>query len=103
MAGLNAQAYLNSLMNSLNRHGLTNNIMFLSTDGAKVVSSDQNGLVGLLRKNHIPHLIAVQCIAHKTCLGVKDIAKQYDSINKLNNRIYKLCSFFHTKKKLDIL
>ncbi len=59
-------------------------LFFLSTDGAPVVSSDLNGLYGLL-KREIKHLIASKCKAHKTALGAKDLAKYYPQIDFLNH------------------
>ena len=37
MKGLNAEAYLESLLNGLKMFGIMENIMFLCTDGARVV------------------------------------------------------------------
>ena len=49
MKGLNSEAYLNSLIKSFEKHDILNNVMFISTDGASVVSSTQYGLVGKLK------------------------------------------------------
>ena len=58
MLGLNSDAYLTKLICALKEYQILDNVFFLATDGAKVVSSDQNGLVGKLRQTHIPHFIS---------------------------------------------
>ena len=49
MSSQNAQAYLKSVLETLNEFDLLNGIYFIATDGAPVVSSQQNGLYGPLK------------------------------------------------------
>ncbi len=47
---------------------LLDKIYFLATDGAPVVYSQLNGLLGKL-KEHIPYINGVHCAAHRSALG----------------------------------
>ncbi|KAL4501651.1 hypothetical protein ABPG72_018702 [Tetrahymena utriculariae] len=98
----NANEYYNKLKAFLEEYDLMKKLMFISTDGAYVVSSTKNGLVGKLKSN-IPYLISTKCAAHKICLGVKDLSNQFHDIKILNEQVYLLCAYFNTKKKLDLL
>ena len=44
-----------------------------------------------------------KCHAHKTALTAKDLALEYPEIQAMNQTVYKIVSYFHTKKKLDLL
>ena len=59
-------------MEVLKYHDLLKYIYFICTDGAPVMLSPVNGLVGLLTKE-IPYLLSNHCIAHRSCLGAKDL------------------------------
>ena len=76
--------------------------MFISTDGAPVMIGANNGLVKLLQYK-VPHLLAIHCIAHRCSLGAKDLANSFIELKTVNTNIYLIVSFFHTKKRLDIL
>ena len=77
-------------------------IFFIGTDGAPVMMSDGNGLLGKLL-HHIPYLFGIHCVAHRAALGIKDLAKEFNFIDILNNVVYTICSFFNNHKKLSIL
>ena len=49
----------------------------MCTDGAPVVASKKEGLAGKMMKS-IPFLLTNHCVAHKACLGVKDLSSNYD-------------------------
>ncbi|KAL4498608.1 hypothetical protein ABPG72_019726 [Tetrahymena utriculariae] len=99
---LQACSYVEEINNTLQELNICQHLYFLSTDGASVVSSDKNGVNGKL-KQKIPYLLANKCLAHLASLGVKDLAKEYDEIDSLNHYVYKICSVFNTKNKLDLL
>ncbi len=74
----------------------------MATDGARVMTGVNNGLTALI-KQQIPHMIPIHCIAHRCCLGIKDLVKTFPEIKTLNHNIYLLCAFFNSKKKLEVL
>ena len=51
----------------------------MATDGASVVRSPVNGLVGKLSYK-IPHLKSIHCVAHKATLGLKDLTQNFTKI-----------------------
>ena len=57
----------------LKQYDLLKYVYFICTDGAPVVLSPINGLVGKML-NCIPHLVSNHCIAHRSCLCVKDLS-----------------------------
>lgn len=45
---MKAGSYAKAVLNTLKHYGILDYLYFLATDGAPVVSSDQNGLYGIL-------------------------------------------------------
>ncbi len=82
--------------------GILERIFFVGTDGAPVVISDKNGFVGKLQQT-IPYIFGFHCVAHRACLGVKDLAKEFPYISMMNSVVYATCSFFNTFNRLHIL
>ena len=103
MDGLKAVDYLKEVVSVLEEFNIMTGLFFIATDGAPSVCSENNGLYGLLKKGGRNHILANKCFAHKTALVAKDLAKEFAIIDKMNHMVYKLCSFFHSKNRLDML
>jgi hypothetical protein len=50
LPALDAKSYIEQIIKALDDYELLQYLTFLCTDGARVVSSDQNGVYGLLQK-----------------------------------------------------
>ncbi len=63
------------LKEALLKLGVFEKIVTICTDGAQVMISQKNGLVGKL-KTDLPHLFNLHCIAHRLNLAVSDTFKE---------------------------
>ncbi|KAL4481395.1 hypothetical protein ABPG72_010548 [Tetrahymena utriculariae] len=76
---------------------LQNNVICIATDGEIMLRSETNGVTGMLKKE-LPWLLHVNCKAHLTNLGLSDAIKQFPFLQQVKNDVFKICSFFSSKK-----
>ena len=93
MKNLDANEYLKILLKILTDNDFIDNVFFISTDGANVVRSTQNGLVGKLTLK-ISHLKSIHCMAHRAALGIKELTESFPLVKEINNLIYHIISLF---------
>ena len=82
----------------LQKHDLLEKLVALVTDGAPVVASTKEGVVGKFRKL-IPELLGIHCMAHRVNLAMKDSVKAEKKLQSLHEMSYSLISFLRETNK----
>ena len=72
---------------------LIDKVVSINTDGARVMTSLQRGVVGLFSKNY-PYLIAGHFAAHKLNLVTSTIVSEFNEIEEVIHFIYNIDSYF---------
>ena len=91
------------LSHYLKEKGIFEKIVSLCTDGAKVMSSNKNGVAGLFQKE-LKRVIFFHCLAHKINLVTTDILDRFPCVKNLQSFKYELVKFFlNSPKRINLL
>ena len=106
-----SQAIFNKIWELLESESLVSKLVGISTDGEPKIASKKNGVVGKFL-NKLPHIIHIHCICHQLVLGAREVFKKKDKryvhpiaevLNRLNDLVYKVSSFFCASSKRNIV
>ncbi|KAJ8340715.1 hypothetical protein SKAU_G00353480 [Synaphobranchus kaupii] len=73
-------------------------VVFLCTDGVAVYMGKRTGVAAKL-KEHIEHLLAIHCVAHRLELGMVDSIKEHPRLKKLQEVLHFLHQQYHYSLK----
>jgi hypothetical protein len=90
---LNGQAIFDSLFPHLLQNGLINKIFSINTDGARVMTSLERGVAGLLLQK-IPNLIVSHCAAHRLNLVTSTVMEDFKDLDEVITFLYDIDQFF---------
>ena len=90
----------NILLEFLKKYELLDKACAISTDGASVMISEENDVVGLLKKyTRNENLLINHCLSHRLTLGAKDVWKDDPSLLNFNSTIHCLDRYFSSSSK----
>ena len=95
-----ANGIFSVLLDFLNQYNLLHKVCALSTDGAAVMLSEDNGVAGkLLSYTKNKNMLINHCLSHRLNLGAKDLWKHDVSLNGFNSTIHCICTYFSSSSK----
>ena len=91
------------LKDFLVKEGIFERVRFLCTDGANAMSSEKEGVAGLLMKD-LPQAKTFKCICHQESLALKHTYKEFNALQDFNADLYNIIAYFaRSPKKIVIL
>jgi len=93
LSQFDSQTIYEQLTGSLKSLGIYEKIKSICSDGAPVIISKKDGLLGKLMRN-IKGLLSIHCLSHRLNLCVTDLWKGDLPLRNINILIFNLCKYF---------